>query len=185
MIPFSKEFTARCRKEDQKAQKELFEKLYAPMYRVCFRYLGRQAEAEDCLMKAFMKVFRKLECFEWQGEHSLFVWTRKVMVNEALMELRRNNPLLLVQSEDLKEEPVEASIIDQLSAEELFGLITKLPDGYRTVFNLYVVEGYSHPEIAKELGISESTSKTQLLKARVRLKLMVEKMNNVYGSYAG
>jgi RNA polymerase sigma factor (sigma-70 family) len=185
MIPFSKEFTRSCKKEDQKAQKELFERLYAPMYRVCFRYLGRQAEAEDCLMKGFMKAFQKLDTFEWQGEHSLFAWVRKVMVNEALMELRRNNPLLLVQSEDLKEEAVEAGVIDQLSAEELFNLITSLPAGYRTVFNLYVVEGYSHQEIAKELGISESTSKSQLLKARNRLKLLVEKMNNVYGSYAG
>ncbi|MBK0404815.1 sigma-70 family RNA polymerase sigma factor [Adhaeribacter sp. BT258] len=185
MIAFSKEFTSRCQKEDQKAQKELFEKLYAPMYRVCFRYIGRQAEAEDCLMKAFMKIFQKLETFEWQNEHSLFFWIRKIMVNEALMELRRNNLLLVVQSENLPEEVEDSNTIDQLSAEELFGLITKLPDGYRTVFNLYVVEGYSHQEIARMLSISESTSKSQLLKARGRLKLMVEKMNNVYGSYAG
>ena len=185
MIPFSKEFTGQCKKEDQKAQKALFEKLYAPMYRVCLRYIGKQAEAEDCLMKGFMKSFQKLESFEWQGEHSLFVWIRKIMVNEALMELRRNNLMLLVQSDDVPEGPVEANIIDQLSAEELFGLITKLPDGYRTVFNLYVVEGFSHQEIAQTLGISESTSKSQLLKARTRLKAMVEKMNNVYGSYAG
>ncbi|MFC5271361.1 RNA polymerase sigma factor [Adhaeribacter terreus] len=185
MIPFSKEFTGQCKKEDQKAQKALFEKLYAPMYRVCFRYIGRQAEAEDCLMKAFMKIFQKLENFEWQGEQSLFFWIRKIMVNEALMELRRNNLLLLVQSENLPEEAEETNAIDQLSAEELFSLITKLPDGYRTVFNLYVVEGYSHQEIAQMLSISESTSKSQLLKARTRLKAMVEKMNNVYGSYAG
>ncbi|HSI90425.1 MAG TPA: sigma-70 family RNA polymerase sigma factor [Adhaeribacter sp.] len=185
MIPFSKEFTTRCRKEDQKAQKELFEKLYAPMYRVCLRYLGRQAEAEDCLMKAFMKAFQKLENFDWQGEHSLFVWVRKIMVNECLMELRRNNLLMLVQTDNLPEEAEETNVIDQLSAEELFGLITKLPDGYRTVFNLYVIEGFSHQEIAKALNITESTSKSQLLKGRGRLKLMVEKMNNVYGSYAG
>lgn len=185
MIPFSKEFATKCKKEDQKAQKELFERLYAPMYRICLRYLGRQDEAEDCLMKGFMKAFQKIATFEWQAEHSLFGWVRRIMVNEALMELRRNNPLLLVQAEDMDQETADESVIDRLSAEELFEMITKLPTGYRTIFNLYVVEGYSHPEIAKELNISENTSKTQLLKARNRLKIMVEKMNEVYGNYAG
>src|SRR5687768_11365591 len=184
MITFSQEFTNRCQKADQKAQKELFEKLYASMYRVCLRYVSRQLEAEDCVMRGFMKAFQKLATFEWQGEHSLFGWIRKIMVNEALMEIRRNNPLLIVQSEDLPEEAVEKNAIDQLSAEELFNLITELPAGYRTVFNLYVVEGFSHQEIAQTLNISESTSKSQLLKARTRLKILVQKMNEVYGNYA-
>ncbi len=185
MISFSKEFTARCKKQDQKAQKELFEKLYASLYRVSLRYVGRQLEAEDCLMRAFMKAFQKLDTFEWQNEFSLFGWIRKIVVNEALMEIRRNNPLLIVQSEDLPEEAEAESVIDQLSAEELFNLITELPAGYRTIFNLYVVEGFSHQEIAQTLHISESTSKSQLMKARNRLKGMVVKMNEVYGNYAG
>ncbi len=185
MILFSKEFTARCKKADQKAQKELFEKLYASMYRVCLRYVARQLEAEDCVMRGFMKAFQKLDSFEWQHEHSLFGWVRRIMVNEALMEIRRNNPLLIVQSEDLPEEAVEENAIDKLSAEELFKLVTELPAGYRTVFNLFVVEGFSHQEIAQMLSISESTSKSQLLKARVRLRFLVQKMNEVYGSYAG
>lgn len=185
MIAFSQEFTEQCKKANQKAQKTLFEKLYASMYRVCLRYVGRQLEAEDCVMRGFMKAFQKLESFEWQHENSLFGWVRRIMVNEALMEIRRNNPLLIVQSEDLPEEAVEETSIDQLSAEELFKLITQLPAGYRTVFNLFVVEGFTHQEIAQMLNISESTSKTQLLKARTRLKMMVEKMNDVYGNYAG
>ena len=185
MILFSQEFTAKCQQADQKAQKELFEKLYASMYRICLRYVGRQLEAEDCVMRGFMKAFQKFSAFEWQTEYSLFCWIRRIMVNEALMEVRRSNPLLIVQSEELPEEAVEENAIDQLSAEELFKLITELPAGYRTVFNLYVVEGFSHQEIAQALNISESTSKTQLLKARTRLKLMVEKMNEVYGNYAG
>jgi RNA polymerase sigma factor (sigma-70 family) len=185
MILFSKEFTARCKKADQKAQKELFEKLYASMYRVCFRYVSKQLEAEDCVMRGFMKAFQKFDTFEWQHEHSLFGWVRRIMVNEALMEIRRNNPLLIVQSEDLPEEAVEENAIDKLSAEELFKLVTELPAGYRTVFNLFVVEGFSHQEIAQMLSISESTSKSQLLKARARLRFLVEKMNEVYGSYAG
>lgn len=185
MIAFSQEFTSRCIKADQKAQKELFEKLYASMYRVCLRYVGRQLEAEDCVMRGFMKAFQKLSAFEWQHENSLFGWVRRIMVNEALMEIRRNNPLLIVQSEDLPEEIVEENAIDQLSAEELFKLVTELPAGYRTVFNLYVVEGFSHQEIAQTLHITESTSKSQLLKARARLKIMVQKMNEVYGNYAG
>ena len=100
------------------------------------------------------------------------------MVNEALMELRRNNPILLVQTENEYDEPVEASIIDQLSAEELFTLITKLPDGYRTVFNLYVVEGFSHQEIAQTLGISEGTSKWHLSEARKFLQQQLQHLYN-------
>jgi len=185
MITFSQEFTNRCQKADQKAQKELFEKLYASMYRVCLRYVGRQLEAEDCVMRGFMKAFQKFSTFEWQHENSLFGWIRRIMVNEALMEIRRSNPMLIVQSEDLPEEATDENVLDQLSAEELFKLITELPAGYRTVFNLFVVEGFSHQEIAQTLNISESTSKTQLLKARIRLQMKVQKMNEVYGNYAG
>src|SRR5918993_4544235 len=130
MITFSKEFTNKCQQADQKAQKELFEKLYASMYRVCLRYVGRQLGAEDCVMRGFMKAFQKINTFEWQHENSLFGWIRRIMVNEALMEIRRNNPMLIVQTEDLPEEVVEENAIDQLSAEELFNLITELPAGY-------------------------------------------------------
>jgi RNA polymerase sigma factor (sigma-70 family) len=182
MILFNKEFVKRCIKADRKAQKELFEKLYAPMYRVCLRYLGSQAESEDCVMRGFMKGFQSLEKFDYQGDHSLFAWIRKIMVNEALMEIRRKTALMIVSQEECMHLPDQSDVIEQLSSEELYKLITQLPDGYRTVFNLYVIEGYSHTEIAEALGVTESTSRTQLAKARGKLKTMIEQINEWNGT---
>ncbi|MCW3083308.1 MAG: polymerase sigma-70 factor [Bacteroidetes bacterium] len=86
---FSETFINDCHKADKKAQKQLFEQLYAPMFRICMRYVGREADAEDCLMRGFMKVFQNLDRFNYENEHSLFVWTRRIMVNESLMFLRQ------------------------------------------------------------------------------------------------
>ena len=183
MIAFDKDFINKCKKADRAAQKMLFEKLYAPMYRVCYRYLGKQAEAEDCLMKAFMKAFQKIETFEYKDENSFYYWIKKVMVNEALMELRKHSNLSLVPLESLHEVADDADVLQYLSSEELYGLILKLPTGYRTVLNLNVIEGHTHAEIAAMLNITESTSRTQLAKARKSLKLMLEQMNKSYGTY--
>ncbi len=186
MIPFGKDFIDKCKQGDQRAQKQLFEKLYAQMYRVCFRYIGKQADPEDCLMRAFMKAFQKLDTFQHDGDHSLFFWIRKIMVNESLMEIRKmNSSLMVVQQDEVPDAKIEENVLDLLSAEELYKLVTDLPVGYRTVFNLFVIEGYSHQEIAETMGISENTSKTQLLKARQRLRSSIEKMNGNYESYAG
>lgn len=185
MIPFGKDFTDTCKSGDQRAQKQLFEKLYAPMFRVCFRYLARQADAEDCTMRGFMKAFRKLDTFVWDGEQSLFFWIRKIMVNESLMELRKINTMMMVVREEMPETKTDENVLDDMSAEELYKLIAELPVGYRTVFNLFVVEGYSHQEIAETMGISENTSKTQLLKARQRLRNTLEKLNGNYENCAG
>lgn len=182
MINFNKEFVKRCLKADRTAQKELFEKLYGPMYRVCFRYLGNQPESEDCVMRGFMKSFQSLEKFDFQGDHSLFAWIRRIMVNEALMEIRRRSSLMIVSEDEGLHLPDQSSVIEQLSSEELYRLITQLPTGYRTVFNLYVIEGYDHREIAEMLNISENTSRTQLAKARGKLKTMIEQIHEWDGT---
>lgn len=182
MIPFDKDFVNRCRNAEKAAQKKLFEKLYAPMYRVCFRYTGIQADAEDCLMRGFMKAFQSIEKFRYQDENSLYVWIRKIMVNESLMELRRKTNLLMVPEEEARDIGDEPGIIEKLSAEELYSAVTALPAGYRTVFNLFVIEGYEHSEIAAMLGITDSTSRTQLAKARARLKQVIEKIYSSDGT---
>lgn len=171
MIPLDKDFVNRCRNADKIAQKKLF----APMYRVCFRYTGMQPEAEDCVMRGFMKAFQSIEKFRYQDENSLYVWIRKIMVNESLMELRRKTNLVMVPEEEARDVGDEPGIIEKLSAEELYSAVTALPAGYRAVFNLYVIEGYEHTEIAAMLGITDSTSRTQLAKARARLRSAIEK----------
>ncbi|RYD70042.1 MAG: sigma-70 family RNA polymerase sigma factor [Sphingobacteriales bacterium] len=183
MIALEPAFIAKCKKGDRAAQKQLFEKLYAPMYRVCFRYIGKQADAEDCLMKGFMKCFQNIDSFEQKDENGFYYWVKKIMVNESLMELRKQSTLSLVPTEELHYLSEESDVLNTLSAEEIYNLILQLPTGYRTVFNLFVVEGLTHAEIAESLNITESTSRTQLAKARKNLQLMLEKMNMSYGTF--
>ncbi len=166
------------------AQEQVFKAFYASLFRICQRYLVDYLLAEDCLMKGLMKMFQDIDSFRYENEESLFVWTRKICINECLMELRRKTNFNLVLGEQVPDIPLEESVLDKLSAKELLGLITQLPAGYRTVFNLYAIEGYSHQEIAQILGTSESTSKTQFLKARTRLQEWI-KQGELYHEATG
>ncbi|MFC6996959.1 RNA polymerase sigma factor [Rufibacter roseus] len=164
-----------CRQGDGKAQKQLYEAYATPMFRICCRYLKDQHEAEDALLKGFQKVFTNLQGFEYRTDKDLAGWIKRIVVNECLMVLRKaNNFHLSSLSEDL---PilVEEDIYSTLSAEDIYGLILELPNGYRTVFNLYVIEGYSHKEIAEQLQISELTSRSQLSKAKAMLRNLLTK----------
>ena len=162
---------AACLRGEPRAQRQLYQQYAGLMLTVCRRYLRRPADAEEALLLGFAKVFRALPTFRQEG--SFEGWIRRIMVNEALGELRRPGPLHLsfedfAQPESLATTPATADT--QLQAEELLALLQELPAGYRTVFNLYALEGYSHPEIAELLGISEGTSKSQLSKARALLQ---------------
>ncbi len=179
---YNKDFIRQIKNGDPKSQKALFTELYGLMYRVCNRYILRQDEAEDCLMKGFMKVFDKLEQFEYSGEESLFFWVRKIMVNEALMVLRKNTPVYLTTDDQLPEVEIDAEVLNKMAAADLNELIKRLPETYRTVFLLNVVEGYPHKEIATMLGITENTSKSQVARAKSKLKVLLEKMNQSYGT---
>lgn len=173
-----------CKQWDQIAQKQVFEILYPPMFRIVQRYLVNTSQAEDCVMRGIMKVFQKIESFHYQGEQSLFFWARTIVINEALMELRKRNNFYLLTEEDLVELPDSTDELNETDAEELFRLIIGLPEGYRTVFNLYVIEEFSHKEIAQMLGIKESTSKTQYRKAKIKLKeMLLNNKNGFYGKY--
>jgi RNA polymerase sigma-70 factor (ECF subfamily) len=158
-----------CKRQDRKAQELVFRQFGGRMLGVCMRYISDKSEAEEVMLIGFTKVFSKIDQFS--GEGSFEGWIRRIMVNESLNHLRKYKNLKmqvdLETNEYMVPGYVDAHKVDQ---QYLMDLITELPDGYRTVFNLYAVEGYSHKEIAEELGITESTSKSQLSRARLLLQ---------------
>lgn len=163
-----------CQKADPKAQKRVYEKYAPKMLAICNRYLADEMEAEDVMIEGFMKVFDKINTFKLEG--SFEGWIKRIMVNEALMTLRsKKKEGFSVGYEQIEFEQEPQTIQTQLEAAELMNIISKLPTGFRTVFNLYAIEGYSHADIAKELNISEGTSKSQLSRARVILQQMLQK----------
>jgi RNA polymerase sigma factor (sigma-70 family) len=166
-----RELIESCRKKDRRAQQYLYER-YGPMlFAVCKRYVMRKEDAEDVLVEAFFKIFTHLE--QYKAEGSFEGWMRRITANEALMFLRRRN-LFQFDIEIGDMDFAEAnSIHSDLAASDILNLLGKLPTGYRTVFNLYVMEGFKHREIADMLGISINTSKSQLILARRKLQAML------------
>lgn len=167
-----------CRRGDAHAQRLLYECFSSKMYAVCCRYVANRADAEDVLVTAFTKIFERFS--QYRGEGSLEGWIRRVVVNEALTFLRRNRSMFLeTDLEEAEREPDYQQLDDQLGAEDLLRMIGNLPPGYRMVFNLYAIEGYSHQEIAAQLGISENTSKSQLSRARTYLQKMLAEYEKI------
>ncbi len=164
-----------CKENNRFAQNRLYEGFSGRLFRLCMRYVHRQEEAEEVVMNGFLKFFRGLPDFEYRDDNSLEVWLKRIMVNEALMHLRQRKALPVFtdadETEDLATVYVPHHSID---TEAIYAAILELPTGYRTVFNLYVVEGYTHEEIAKQLNISAGTSKSQLSKARVILQQLLK-----------
>ncbi len=170
----------RCIGNDRKAQRLLYEQLVAPMGRLCLRYVRNEADAQEVLTEGFVKVFRELPRFESRGAGSFRGWVRKIMVNESLMHLRKANRLSFVgleaaESDETAKAASPFSVDPVVSAEEIFDVVRQLPGGYRVVFNLFAIEGYSHKEIAAMLGITESASRSQLSHARERLQERLKK----------
>ncbi|UXP31382.1 sigma-70 family RNA polymerase sigma factor [Reichenbachiella agarivorans] len=158
-----------CKAFDAAAQKILYEKYASKFYGICFRYLSDEAEAEDAVTEGFLKIFSKINTFEYRGKGSLEGWMKRIVVNESLMLLRkRKHHLVEINQSDEKMKYAD-SIDSNLIETDILEQIKKLPKGYRTVFNMYAIEGYSHKEIGEKLGISENTSKSQLSKARASL----------------
>jgi len=155
------------------AQKALFDLLADPMMALCCRYLKSREDAEEVLLDGFCKFFSHLPEFRYQGEAALYAWIKKIMVNECLMFLRRRHAFSIVSEKTAEEVALPTEPLADLSAAEIFDLIVRLPVGYRTVFNLHVIEGVEHREIAKMLGIAEGTSKSQLSKAKLVLQKML------------
>lgn len=161
-----------CLEGNRRMQEELYQRFSPRMYAVCLRYAGNAEEAADILQDGFIKVFKKLDSY--RGEGSFEGWIRRIFVNTAIEQFRRKKYLQPVtEKEENTLEGDYTSALDQLGAKDIMALIQDLSPGYRTVFNLYVVEGYSHKEIGDMLGISEGTSKSQLSRAKVILQDMV------------
>jgi RNA polymerase sigma factor (sigma-70 family) len=158
-----------CKRQNRDAQHSLYEFYSGKMYTLCCRYIKNKMEAEDVLVVAFTKIFERID--QYKGEGSFEGWIRKVMVNESLGYLRKNkNMYLETDIEAADREPNYEKLDSQLEADDLMKMIEALPTGYRIVFNLFAVDGYSHQEIADQLGISENTSKSQLSRARALLQ---------------
>ena len=162
-----------CLEGNRRMQEELYRRYSPKMYAVCLRYAGNAEEAEDILQEGFIKVFKKLNSFRSEG--SFEGWVRRIFVNTAIEHFRRKRYLMPVtEKEENTIEGKYLSVLDDLAARDIMALVQDLSPGYRTVFNLYVVEGYTHKEIADMMGISEGTSKSQLSRAKVILQDMVK-----------
>ncbi|MFI3259997.1 MAG: sigma-70 family RNA polymerase sigma factor [Rikenellaceae bacterium] len=150
------------------AKRLLYDTYAGALYSVAMRYVGRRDVAEDMVHDSFIKVFRSFEGFSYRGEGSLKAWMVRITINTSLEWLRaqkRMGEIADLEGVEAEEEPT-ISEVEQIPQEILMRLIGELPDGYRTIFNLFCVEGYSHREIAKELGIKEKSSSSQLLRAK-------------------
>ena len=165
----------KCLKGNAQAQRALYEKYKVKWFMICLRYAHNKSEAEDMLQEGLISVFKDLRQFD-SKKAAFSAWSNKVMMNAALQHLRKLKKLNFNQNVDDYENDFISSenVFDQLGAKELTRFVQDLPDGYRVVFNLYVIEGYKHKEIADILSISENTSKTQLLKAKKMLRKRLE-----------
>lgn len=174
-----------CRLGDNRARQELYERYAGHMLALCLRYTGNREEAEDLLHDGFLKLFSSFDKFAWRGEGSLRAWMERVMVNTVLQYLRRND--VLSQSAPLDNMPLEdydepePEDCEMIPTQVLMQFVGELPVGYRTVFNLFVMEGKSHKEIAELLGINEKSSASQLTRAKAALSEKVRKWMKMNG----
>ncbi|MEM6842807.1 MAG: RNA polymerase sigma factor [Bacteroidota bacterium] len=170
------------RKNDSRSQQVVYERFSPVMFSVSLRYVKDHDSAQDVLLKSFMKVFSNIK--QYKGEGSFEGWVRRIVVNEALMFLRKHKNMSV--EVDIEEaQNAVATTYNHLEAEELLSLVQQLPVGYRTVFNMYAIEGYAHAEIAEKLNISEGTSKSQLSRAKQLLRQMLDRLDQSYQDQIG
>ncbi len=178
-----KSLLVKASRGNKRYQHQLFE-LFAPkMLSICRQYIKNKDLAEEVMLTGFLKVFTHLKSYKSEG--SFEGWIRRIMINEAISQLRKEKKLQFKDEEVLENSINHVAYIEtNLEVEDIQKMIDALPQGYKTVFILYVVEGYKHSEISELLQISESTSKSQLFKARKILRSIIEKQNNVnYGTH--
>lgn len=158
--------------QDRSAQKQLYERYSPLMFSVCRRYLRSREDAEEALVSGFYKVFSQIESYSGMG--SFEGWIRRIMVNEALMKLRKSQPLIFPGDSFAPPDNEDSFNIEaDISAREIMALLEELPPGYRTIFNLFVLEGFKHHEIAETLNISINTSKSQLILAKEKMRKLL------------
>lgn len=171
-----KELIEACKNNDVRAQKLLYETFACKMMSVCLRYADNREMAEDFLQDGFIKVFSSIRSYSYEG--SFEGWMRRIFVNTALEALRKND--LLRNGVELNalepQQEADYSAVEKISADELMELIAQLPPGFRTVFNMFAIEGYSHREIAETLNINESTSRSQYTRAKRLLQKWIKEL---------
>ena len=163
-----------CIRGERLKQQQFFDQHKGKMFALCLRYAHNREDAEDILQEGFVRVFRDLH--QYNGSGPLEGWVRKVFVNTALQHIQRQKKQLFtveLNDYDAPDDP-EPYFSDEPPAKNMIRILQQLPTGFRTVFNLHVLEGYSHPEIAEILGISVGTSKSQLLRAKAHFKKLLE-----------
>lgn len=161
-----------CQAGNAAAQQALYHRYHRKMYGVCLRYTSDRDDAQDVLQEGFIKVFSKIGNFAGRG--SLEGWIRRIMVHQAIEHYRKRSRYFMVDIDEAYDVGLAPSTLEALSREEILALVQSLPPGYRTVFNLYVVEGYSHEEIGELLNIAAGTSKSQLSRAKSLLREMID-----------
>ena len=167
-----------CIKKDRECQRKLYAKYAGKMMTVCLRYARHYAEAEDILQDGFIKVFKNISKFKHQG--SFEGWVRRIMINTALSNFKKSSyQKEYIGTENYQEGAYDPRAISNLSEEEIMNEIAQLPDGYKVVFNMYVVDGFSHREVAEKLNITESTSRSQLVKARRMLQKKLHELQKI------
>lgn len=174
-----KDLIYRCKKQDRSAQEELYRIYAAKLFGLCLKYSGNRQQAEDNLQDGFVTIFEKIDQFKDQG--SFEGWMKRILVNTALQKHREQKVYGITNEDQLPEEDIEIET-EELSVDYLLECVQSLPDRYRQVFNMYVMDGYSHKEISRMLKISEGTSKSNLARARMSLKDKIEKHQNINNS---
>jgi RNA polymerase sigma factor (sigma-70 family) len=163
----------RCRRGDTKAQFELYKLYYKPMYNVCLQMVGNAIEAEDVMQEAFLKALTKIDTYE--GKVSFGAWLKKIVINRSLDELKKRKVKLVELNEKIPDEESVSINVSEIQMEKLKKAIQQLPDGYRVVLSLYLLEGYDHEEISQILGISNANSRSQFLRAKLKLRQVLQK----------
>lgn len=167
---------AKCKKQDIKAQEQLYRLFSGKLFSMCLKYSGNYAEAEDILQDTFLTIFKKIAQYDHKG--SFEGWMKRIAINTALQRYRKPQVFEIVNEDALKTAEIEIDEED-ISLDFLLKIVQDLPERYRLVFNLYVLDGYSHKEVAEMLKITTGTSKSNLARARGILKEKIEKKNYV------
>lgn len=179
-----KKLISECAKGSITAQRYLFDSYAKRFLMLCERYLKQREEAEEAMMNGFLQIFQALPKFTFINDASTIAWMKRIMVNKCLEIIRARHRLLIVTGEESAEnETADDLIYEKIEVKHILDCLSKLPIGYRTVFNLFVIESYSHEEIATLLQISTGTSKSQLSKAKQHLQRLITAQNN-YKQYA-
>jgi len=183
LIPFfttESQLIAALKRGESRAHKVVYERFAGKMLAVCARYCANRSDAEEVMLDGFMRVFEKVDQFREDG--SFEGWIRRIMVTESLMFLRKTKQWRQeIPIDDTTVEPNYDWADTAVNENDLLRIVNQLPDGYRTIFNLYAIEGYAHAEIAEMLGISEGTSKSQLSRARMILQASLKKLEQEPG----